>query len=117
MCLQNCKQSAIHDLNEIHAEKEFKFENINKDFLGNCDYIDIEQCKEIYSHHFDLIVMELNIRGLIGKQYDLLSSLSKCTINGKVNILILVETWLTSHSMSQINVPGYTYSDKCQKYA
>ena len=53
--------------------------------------------------------MQYNIRGLLGKQRDLTSFLSKCTIQGRVDVVILSETWLTKESESRVNVPGYEY--------
>ena len=58
-----------------------------------CNYVDIE----IYNKKIkesDLVVMQLNIRGLVSKQHDLDELLNK--LHHKVYVIILSETWLNT---------------------
>ena len=71
MCLQNCKAMYNADLNDEHERVELQYWNVSDEFLGNCDYVDTENCKDIKIGINDLSVMQLNIRGLVGKQQDL----------------------------------------------
>ena len=115
MCLQNCKAILNDDLNDKHERVELQYWNVSDEFLGNCDYVDTENCKNIKIGTNDLSILQLNIRGLISKQQDLKYLLSKCTTEGKIDIVILVETWLTQESMSRISMPGYSYVGKSRK--
>ena len=115
MCLNNCINRRNLDLNEEHDALEQQYWDISRDFLGNCSYINLDDCKSIESTKHDLCVLQLNVRGLIGKQQQLSDLLSKCTKQGKIDVLILVETWLTKESMSRINMPGYSYVGNIRK--
>ena len=115
MCLQNCKATLNDDLNDKHERVELQYWNVSDKFLGNCDYVDTENCKNIKIGTNDLSILQLNIRGLISKQQDLKYLLSKCTTEGKIDIVILVETWLTQESTSRISMPGYSYVGKSRK--
>ena len=115
MCLQNCKKSPNLDLNKEHETLELQYWDISCDFLGNCNYIELDECKSVESTKQDLCILQLNVRGLIGKQQQLPDLLCKCTQQGKIDVLILVETWLTKESMSHINMPGYSYVAKIRK--
>ena len=64
-----------------------------------CDYIDMDTCKCIDKSEFDLSIIEYYIRGLLRKQKDLLAFLRRCTTKGGVDVIILVETWLTEESV------------------
>ena len=103
------------DLNDEHERIELQYWELSNDFLGNCDYVETDNCEEIQIGNNDLSMMQLNIRGLVGKQQDLKYLLSKCTKESKVDIVILVETWLTQESMSRIHMPGYSYVGKSRK--
>ena len=106
MCLQNCKKSQTPDLNDKHEALKLQNWDLTCDFLYNSDYIELDNCINIESNNPDLSVLQLNVRGLIGKQQQLSDLLCKCTKKGKIDIVILVETWLTKESMSRINMPG-----------
>ena len=51
----------------------------------------------------------MNIHGLISKQTDVYLPLKSITQMSRVDIVILVETWLTAESESRINIPGYVF--------
>ena len=51
--------------------------------------------------------MQCNVRGLASKQRDMISLLGSCTEKNSVDVVILLETWLTCESEKHINIPGY----------
>ena len=57
-----------------------------------------------------LSVMQLNIRGLLGKQDNLTRLLKRMNKSNKIDAILLVETWLKKSTVKQINIPGYTYT-------
>ena len=66
MCLQNSVKQ--------HLSEYFDTYEINPDqtgFTDTCDYIELEQCKDISIGTNDLCIMELNTRGLVNKQQEL----------------------------------------------
>ena len=54
--------------------------------------------------------MQLNIRGLVNKQQDLNTLLTK--LRHKVHVIILSETWLTQSNKMLIKMPGYKLVSK-----
>ena len=66
MCLQ-CK----NDQYDMLGNKLEKF-----DFLDHiedrCDYFEVDDKQRWFCHSWDLTIMQLNIRGLVGKKHDLL---------------------------------------------
>ena len=103
LCLQN-------SIRERNLDKLDTFENITShNYTDVCDYIDIEDCKDISVDTNDLCVIKLNIRGLVNKQLELYRLLRSITQLACIDIVILVETWVTKESEARISIPGYTY--------
>ena len=59
--------------------------------LDNCDYFDLTD--PIKASHGDLLVMQLNIRGLLGKLSNLQDLVNRVSRGKKIDILLLCETW------------------------
>ena len=109
MCLQNSIQQK---LNESRIQiLDLYNRNIygNTDLIHNCDYMDTADCKTIVTRNCDLSVLQLNVRGILHKQTELLELLRKCTYLENVNVVLLVETWLKKDNEHRINILGYTY--------
>ena len=53
--------------------------------------------------------MQLNIRGLIGKQNDLLKLANSLCGTQKLDIILLQETWLKKDTLCRVNIPGYKH--------
>ena len=87
------------DFDEIGLEKSH----------SNCDYISIEDASTLHCNDKDLVVIQLNIRGLLSKQSELLKLITTCTKDKKVDVVILCETWVTKEVKHLIKVPGYEY--------
>ena len=81
-----------------------KYENVVLDEFDNCDYVH----KILDADCNDLVVMQLNIRG-IGSKRSQLIDLIDCSIQNRTpDILLLSETWLTPFS-PMITIPGYDF--------
>ena len=101
-----------------NLEKLDAYDSSNNQKLSNdnCDFIDYENCIDIDQGPADLSILEINIRGLVNKQHDLLLLLRSITRLNQVDVVILVETWLTKESESHIKIPGYDYYGMCRQH-
>ena len=110
MCLQN----SINEFNSYNRLESLDHDTFMKSnyLRDECDYIEIDDCKDIPSGVHDLTILELNVRGLVSKQHDLSVLLRNCTQMGRVDVVLLVETWVTADSEGRIWLPGYTYYGK-----
>ena len=100
---------------------------------GNIDvpYLDLEHldldlvdCMYIDSYSEDLVscisdndmsVMQLNIRGLYGKQDELHRLLNKMGGKNKIDIISLNETWLRSETVNKVRIKQYQMENKIRK--
>ena len=114
MCLNNCKKAVIED-KYPHIE-DWSVDGSYHPWKDQCDYIEQNDCKTIDKSINDLCVLQCNIRGAIGKQHELLDLIKNCTNMNCVEVVILVETWLTSESENRFNIPGYTYCGSNRKH-
>ena len=81
--------------------------------LDNCDYFDLTD--PIEASHGDLLVMQLNIRGLFGKLSNLKDLVNRVSRGKKIDIMLLCETWQNKNSPT-ISIPGYSYVYKSRKH-
>ena len=81
--------------------------------LDNCDYFDLTD--PIEASHGDLLVMQLNIRGLFGKLSNLKDLVNRVSRGKKIDIMLLCETWQNKNSPT-ISIPGYNYVYKSRKH-
>ena len=84
------------------------------------DVVDLENfdtCDYIHSvknaHLDDLIIMQLNVRGLYSKTSLLTDLLSSCVDGRLPDIVLLSETWMTPTS-PPISIPGYDFVHNCR---
>ena len=75
------------------------------EITDNCDYIDLSYINELCHSQKDLVVMQLNIRGLISKQDALKCFLSE--FNVLPDVVLLCETWLKRDTENKISIPSY----------
>ena len=60
-------------------------------------------------NHHNLIVLQLNIRGLISHKTDLHQLLNTLKLkNSTVDVVLLCETFLNGTTVKQVHIPGYT---------
>ena len=74
-----------------------------------CDYVELEDCSDISIGETDTSIVQLNIRGLVGKQHELLKLVNNCLGKAKMDIIMLQETWLTKNNEHFVNIPGYKH--------
>ena len=81
--------------------------------LDNCDYYELTN--PIDALHGDLLVMQLNIRGLLGKLTNLKDLVNKASRGKSIDVILLCETWQNKNS-PPISLPGYSYIHKTRKH-
>ena len=81
--------------------------------LDNCDYH--ERNDLIVAKHGDLLVMQLNIRGLFGKMAYLKDLVNDISHGKKMDIILLCEMWQSKNS-PPMSLPGYNYVSKYRKH-
>ena len=98
---------------QLRSEQKSIPTTINEDLspIDNCIYVDHEEYDSIPIHPLKLSVMQLNIRGLINKQSDLIKLMDNGSTN-KVDIALLCETWLRADSKKLVALPSHTYVGK-----
>ena len=79
-----------------------KYHNTSLEEFDNCDYVhsvsDVNQS--------DLVVMQLNVRGVSSKRSQLIDLLENSVWDKHVDIVLLSETWLTEYS-PPLGISGY----------
>ena len=74
-----------------------------------CDYIQPDSCTNLNIDNYNLIILQLNIRGLLSHQSELNLLLHKLNnINSSVDIILLCETFLNTQTEKLVQIPGYT---------
>ena len=66
--------------------------------LDNCDYVELTN--PLIANHGDLLLMQLNIRGLFGKLSSLKDLINNASHGKRVDIILLCETWQNKNSPS-----------------
>ena len=108
MCLTHRENQPVQD--ELRQEiLDLKF---GKHYEDICGYVDPTEITNIKCNVNDLTVMNLNIRGLQSKQLELSKLLKQCLGTKKVDVIILIETWLTTQNVCNIKIPGYKFEGK-----
>ena len=79
-----------------------KYKNVNLDEFDNCDYV--HRITDVGPT--DLVVLQLNIRGVGSKRTDLIDLIDTSVQGRQPDVLLLSETWLTPFS-PKICIPGY----------
>ena len=101
MCLK--PRQSVDNLN-----REATYETYTEE-LDKCDYVDYGDCINVSSN--DLIILQLNIRGLYSKLCRLKALLNEVTEGKKPDILLLCETWQNKNSPSPV-LDGYDLVSK-----
>ena len=73
--------------------------------IDNCDYLDVSDVNSLRHTDKDLLILQLNIRGLLSKQ----DSLKQLLTEFKVlpDIVLLCETWLKKDTAGKLDMPNY----------
>ena len=73
----------------------------------NCEYIVSSQITDIHTRNRDLSVIQLNIRGLLNKQYQINNLLSNGNVSLPIDVLLLCETWLKPSTLDLFKLKSY----------
>ena len=73
-------------------------------FSDNCDYLTVDN--QIKLEYDDLVVLQLNIRGLFGKTEELKRLIYNSFKNKTPDIILLCETWMSANS-PDVKLSGY----------
>ena len=79
-----------------------KYQNDSLDDFDNCDYV--YSVSDVM--RTDLVVMQLNIRGIGSKRSQLIDLIDHSVHNKQVDVVLISETWLTEFSPT-IDIPGF----------
>ena len=79
-----------------------KYTNVSLDELDNCDYV--TRITDVSQN--DLIVIQLNIRGIGSKRTQLMNLIDVAVHDREPDLILLSETWLTPFS-PVFSIPGY----------
>ena len=84
-------------IDKLENEVKELYTHLNTDLIDNCDYIEESDIKEVVITKSDLSIVQWNIRGVLSKEADLIKLLNFSN-KRKLDIIVLVETWLTKTS-------------------
>ena len=73
--------------------------------IDNCDYLNVSDVNSLRHTNKDLLILQLNIRGLLSKQDSLKQLLSEFKI--LPDIVLLCETWLKKDTAVKLDMPYY----------
>ena len=80
-----------------------------------CDYIDYDSLPNLKTSPSNLNIIQLNVRGLIGKQSSIDKLLNDRLKQCRVHVVILSETWLNESNKMNIDIPNYEYCGLTRK--
>ena len=105
MCVNKIKANT-HKLDLL---SDLKFEDNNSE---SCDYIDYDSLPNLKTSPSNLNVIQLNVRGLQGKQSSIDHLLNDRLKQCRVHVVVLSETWLNDSTEPNIKIPNYEYCGK-----
>ena len=73
--------------------------------IDNCDYLDVSDVNSLRHTDKDLLILQLNIRGLLSKQDLLKQLLSEFKV--LPDIVLICETWLKKDTAGKLDMPNY----------
>ena len=95
MCLHSVVDRTLSNCHD-------KYTNVSLDEFDNCDYV--TRITDVSKN--DLIVIQLNIRGISSKRIQLMNLIDTAVHNREPDLILLSETWLTPFSPA-FSIPGY----------
>ena len=104
MCLQGIKKQIFNRLNN----NEF-MNSESYDFVNHCDYLELENITPKTLPKDNLNLLQMNVRGLVGKQNKLQSLLDKLENYSDFHCLLLCKTWLTEDTKKLITFNNYSF--------
>ena len=110
MCLQGIKKQISDRLNNIDVTNNNN--NDSYDFVDHCDYLELENITPETLPKDNLNLMQINVRGLVGKQNKLHSLLDKLESFSDIHCLLICETWLTEDTKKLISFNNHHFLGK-----
>ena len=95
MCLHSVVDRTLSNCHE-------KYTNVLLDEFDNCDYV----TRITDASSSDLVVIQLNIRGLSSKRTQLMNLINNAVHDREPDLILLSETWLTPF-LPAFSIPGY----------
>ena len=84
------------------------------ELIDNCDYVDIGDKTSLSSKN--LTVLQINIRGILGKQRELANCLRETNKHLDSQIVLLQETWFKKSTEGKVKIPGYKFVSSHRKH-
>ena len=81
-----------------------KYKNVSLEEFNNCDYVNKITNVSIN----DLVVIQLNVRGISSKKSQLLHLINNVVTDKTSNLLLMSETWSTPQT-PDLTIPGYEF--------
>ena len=111
MCLQRIKKQISDRLEKNKIANTDNFE-----FVDHCDYLELDDVTPQTLPKDNLNLLQMNVRGLVGKQSKLQSLLDKLENNSDIHCLLLCETWLTEDTKKLVSFNKHTFiGQECNK--
>ena len=73
----------------------------------NCNYLDLDSHMQLVNDPYFLTLIQLNVRGMIGKLTGLSHLINNSVGQAKIDAMLLCETWLNQINYPKVKVPGY----------
>ena len=93
-------------MDEIYERLDLGF---NNEIVDSCDYLDYGELTKDKRDKDNLTVLQLNIRGVLNKQEKLKTLLDDIKNDSRVDVAMLVETWLNKNNDKRMKIPGYQF--------
>ena len=105
MCFSKTKFPTLFD----NLGRPLDISNIDQTLWNDkCDYIQLQDAYNYNKSNKNLIILQLNIRSILGKQDNLNRLLSRLSNqNSLPKILIISETHLNTSKLRHLNIPNY----------
>ena len=89
----------------------------NDDYVDHCDYIDYAELTEdnASSYKDTFTVLQLNTRGVLNKRDSLKALFNEIKKDNRIDVALLVETWLNKTTAKRFKLPGYKFLSSHRK--
>ena len=93
-------------MDEIYERLDLGF---NNEIVDSCDYLDYGELTKDKRDKNNLTVLQLKIRGILNMQDKLKTLLDDIKNDSRVDVVMLVETWLNKNNDKRLKIPGYQF--------
>ena len=89
----------------------------NDDYVDHCDYVDYAELTKdnVSSHKETFSVLQLNTRGVLNKHDSLKALFNEVKNDNRVDVALLVETWLNKTTAKRFKLSGYKFLSSHRK--